>query len=93
MFIHLDLDCFFVSAHRSIDESLNNIPAAVGGRSNLNIFDRKKAVRHISNNSGAFVSSIVTANDDKTPKIKTIFVGQKMFKIYIYIRTRCLENL
>jgi len=68
MFIHLDLDCFFVSAHRSVDESLNNIPAAVGGRSNLNIFDRKKAVRHISNNSGAFVSSIVTANDDKAPK-------------------------
>ena len=68
MFIHLDLDCFFVSAHRSIDKSLNNIPAAVGGRSNLNIFDRKKAIRHISNSSGAFVSSILSSNDDKTPK-------------------------
>jgi len=68
MFIHLDLDCFFVSAHRSIDKSLNNIPAAVGGRSNLNIFDRKKAIRHISNSSGAFVSSILSSNEGKTSK-------------------------
>lgn len=66
MFIHLDLDCFFVSAHRSIDKSLENIPAAVGGRSNLNIFDKQKAIRHISNSSGAFVSSILSSNDDKT---------------------------
>ena len=68
MFIHLDLDCFFVSAHRSIDKSLHDIPAAVGGRSNLNIFDRKKAVRHISKSSGAFVSSILSSNDDKSSK-------------------------
>ncbi len=68
MFIHLDLDCFFVSAHRSIDKSLNDIPAAVGGRSNLNIFDRKKAVRHISSNSGAFVSSILSSNEDTNSK-------------------------
>ena len=68
MFIHLDLDCFFVSAHRSVDKSLNDIPAAVGGRSNLNIFDRKKAIRHISNSSGAFVSSILSSNEDKTSK-------------------------
>ena len=68
MFIHLDLDCFFVSAHRSIDKSLHDIPAAVGGRSNLNIFDREKAVRHISKSSGAFVSSILSSNDDKSSK-------------------------
>ena len=68
MFIHLDLDCFFVSAHRSVDSSFNDIPAAVGGRSNLNIFDRKKAVRHISSSSGAFVGSILSSNDDKSTK-------------------------
>lgn len=66
MFIHLDLDSFFVSAHRSIDKSLENIPAAVGGRSNLNIFDKQKAVRYISSSSGAFVSSILSSNDDKS---------------------------
>ncbi|RXJ60927.1 Y-family DNA polymerase [Candidatus Marinarcus aquaticus] len=63
MILHLDLDCFFVSAHRTIDKSLEGIPTAVGGRSNLNIFDRKKAQRFISNNSGAFVSSIVSNNE------------------------------
>ena len=68
MFIHLDLDSFFVSAHRSIDKSLENIPAAVGGRSNLNIFDKQKAIRHISNSSGAFVSSILSSNDNTSSK-------------------------
>ncbi len=68
MFIHLDLDCFFVSAHRTIDKSLENIPAAVGGRSNLNIFSTKKEVRKISENSGAFVSTILTNEGEKSFK-------------------------
>jgi len=70
MFLHLDLDCFFVSAHRIIDESLKDIPVAVGGRSNLNIFSTKKEVRKISQSSGAFVSTILTNE------------GQKSFKDY-----------
>ena len=70
MFIHLDLDCFFVSAHRTLDESLLHIPVAVGGRSNLNIFSSKKEIRKISSNSGAFVSTILTNE------------GQKSFKEY-----------
>ncbi len=60
MILHLDLDCFFVSAHRTIDKSLFNIPVAVGGRSNLNIFNKQKQKRFISNNKGAFVSSILS---------------------------------
>jgi DNA polymerase-4 len=60
MFLHLDLDCFFVSAHRTIDSSLFDIPVAVGGRSNLNIFSSQKEKREISSNDGAFVSSILT---------------------------------
>ncbi len=66
MFIHLDIDCFFISAHRTIDKSLENIPAAVGGRSNLNIFSTKKEVRKISENSGAFVSTILTNEGQKS---------------------------
>lgn len=38
MFIHIDLDCYFVSAHRVFDKSLHNIPVAVGGKSNSDIF-------------------------------------------------------
>jgi DNA polymerase-4 len=74
MFIHLDLDCFFVSAHRTIDKSLENIPVAVGGRSNLNIFSTKKEVRKISENSGAFVSTILTNEGKKS--FKDYFVDQ-----------------
>ena len=66
MFIHLDLDCFFVSAHRTIDKSLENIPVAVGGRSNLNIFSTAKEVRKISESSGAFVSTILTNEGEKS---------------------------
>lgn len=66
MKLHLDLDCFFVSAHRTLDKSLEGIPVAVGGRSNLSIFDKEKSTRHLSNSSGAFVSSILSSNDDKT---------------------------
>ncbi len=74
MFIHLDLDCFFVSAHRTLDESLFHIPVAVGGRSNLNIFSSKKEVRKISANSGAFVSNILTNEGMKT--FKDYFVDE-----------------
>ena len=74
MFIHLDLDCFFVSAHRTIDDSLFHIPVAVGGRSNLNIFSSKKEIRKISTNSGAFVSTILTNEGQKT--FKEYFVDE-----------------
>ncbi|WP_122893362.1 Y-family DNA polymerase [Arcobacter peruensis] len=74
MFIHLDLDCFFVSAHRTIDDSLFHIPVAVGGRSNLNIFSTKKEIRKISSNDGAFVSSILTNEGQKT--FKEYFVDE-----------------
>ncbi|QKJ22125.1 Y-family DNA polymerase [Poseidonibacter lekithochrous] len=74
MFLHLDLDCFFASAHRTLDNSLHNIPIAVGGRSNLNIFSSKKEVRKISSNSGAFVSTILTNEGQKS--FKDYFVDQ-----------------
>ena len=74
MFLHLDLDCFFVSAHRTLDKSLENIPCAVGGRSNLNIFSSKKELRHISENGGAFVSTILTNEGEKS--FKDYFVDE-----------------
>ena len=74
MFIHLDLDCFFVSAHRIADKSLENIPVAVGGRSNLNIFSDKKEIRKISENGGAFVSTILTNEGEKS--FKDYFVDE-----------------
>lgn len=74
MFLHLDLDCFFVSAHRTVDKTLEDIPAAVGGRSNLNIFSSKKEIRKISENGGAFVSTILTNEGEKS--FKEYFVDE-----------------
>ncbi len=66
MILHLDLDCFFAAAHRIDNPQLCNIPIAVGGRSNLSIFDRKKEKRYLSEIDGAFTSSILSSNGDKT---------------------------
>jgi len=66
MILHLDLDCFFAAAHRINNPHLENIPIAVGGRSNLSIFDKTKQTRELSKIKGAFTSSILSSNGDKT---------------------------
>ena len=66
MKLHIDIDCFFVSAHRINNPKYQNIPLAVGGRSNLSIFETKKSTRTMSKIEGAFTSSILSSNDDKT---------------------------
>ena len=64
MIIHLDIDSFFVSAHRTLDKRLENKAVAVGGRSNLSIFQKKLQIKNdISSNTGAFVSSILSKNN------------------------------
>lgn len=68
MKIHLDLDCFFAAAHRIDNPKLHNIPIAVGGRSNLSIFEKDKQTRHLSKIDGAFTSSILSSNGDKSFK-------------------------
>jgi DNA polymerase-4 len=66
MILHLDLDCFFAAVHRIENKKLENIPIAVGGRSNLSIFERKKQKRELSAINGAFTSSILSFNSDKS---------------------------
>jgi DNA polymerase-4 len=63
MILHMDLDTFFASAHRIDDPSLRGIPIAVGGRSNLNIFDAKKQTKTFSYLNGAFASSLISKDD------------------------------
>ncbi len=75
MILHLDLDSFFASAHRTLDKSLLDIPIAVGGRSNLKIFDRSKVgIRLYNQNSGAFVNPIFY--NDKKSDFKSFFVDK-----------------
>ena len=66
MKLHIDIDCFFVSAHRIDNPQFEHIPLAVGGRSNLSIFDVEKSKRTMSQVDGAFTSSILSSNDNKT---------------------------
>lgn len=66
MMLHLDLDCFFAAAHRIEAPELHGIPIAVGGRSNLSIFERKKERRYLSVIEGAFTSSILSSNEGKS---------------------------
>jgi len=75
MILHLDLDSFFAAAHRTVDPSLLNIPIAVGGRSNLKIFEKKKVgIKLYNSNSGAFVNPIFY--NDKDNDFKSFFVDQ-----------------
>jgi DNA polymerase-4 len=66
MFLHIDIDCFFASAHRAKDKSLKGIPIAVGSRSNLEIFNPKRLnTKLINNNSGAFVAPVFHSDSKK----------------------------
>jgi len=62
--LHLDIDCFFAAAHRINNPQLNNIPIAVGGRSNLSIFSKTPQKRELSKIEGAFTSSILSVSDN-----------------------------
>jgi len=66
MKLHIDIDCFFVSAERTINPNYKRIPLAVGGRSNLSIFYNQKQKRDISKIEGAFTSSLLSVVNDKS---------------------------
>jgi len=63
MKIHIDLDCFFVSAERILDPSLIGKPVGVGGRSDQHIFSKQNTQQTMSlANKGAFVMSFFQDN-------------------------------
>ena len=63
MKIHIDLDCFFVSAERTLDQSLIGKSVGVGGRSDQHIFSKKSTRQTMSlANNGAFVMSFFQDN-------------------------------
>ncbi len=73
MYLHIDIDSFFVSAERSVDYALKNIPVAVGGRSNLEIFNKKRThIKLMNDNSGAFVAPVFYS--DKKKNFESVFV-------------------
>ncbi len=59
MFLHMDIDSFFISAERSRNPSLRGVPAAVGGRSDLKIFEKRRRETRLMNlNEGSFVTPV-----------------------------------
>ena len=56
MKIHIDIDCFFVSAARIVDKSLEHKPVVIGGRSDTKIFSASAKNQTVNfDNSGSFV--------------------------------------
>lgn len=67
LFLHIDIDSFFASAERSVDQRLKGIPIAVGSRSNLEIFNKKRTyIKLMNDNSGAFVTPVFYSDKKKT---------------------------
>ncbi len=62
MKIHLDLDCFFVSAHRTEDKTLLNKPAVVVKRNDKEIFQNRKS-KYYTMNKGAFTGDLIVGDE------------------------------
>lgn len=70
MKIHIDIDCFFVSAARILDPSLENKAVAIGGRSDTKIFDSSAKNQTINlENTGNFVPTFFKTYEDKDDDI------------------------
>ena len=67
MFLHIDIDSFFASAERTLNPDLTEVPIAVGSRSNLEIFNKKRTrIRLMDDNSGAFVAPVFYSDREKS---------------------------
>ena len=75
MFLHIDIDSFFASAERAMNPGLVGVPMAVGSRSNLEIFNKKRTrIRLMNDNSGAFVAPVFYS--DKQKSFESYFVDE-----------------
>ncbi|MDD5157404.1 DNA polymerase IV [Sulfurimonas sp.] len=66
MKIHIDIDCFFVSATRIKEPSLEGKAVAIGGRSDTKIFDSESKNQSVNfENSGSFVPTFYKAYEER----------------------------
>jgi len=63
MILHMDLDSFFVSAHRSKDKSLLNRPVVVVKRNDKEIFQNQKS-EVLNLNEGAFTGDLIISKKE-----------------------------
>ena len=72
MKIHIDIDCFFASAARIVDSSLENKPIAIGGRSDTKIFNKEAKKQTVNfENSGSFVPTFYKTYEQSDDDIDT----------------------
>ncbi|MFA5428410.1 MAG: DNA polymerase IV [Sulfurimonas sp.] len=70
MKIHIDIDCFFVSAARIKEPFLQGKPVAIGGRSDTKIFNKEAKCQSVNlENSGSFVPTFYKAYEEKDDDI------------------------
>ena len=70
MKIHIDIDCFFASAARIVDPSLENKPIAIGGRSDTKIFSKEAKKQTVNfENSGSFVPTFYKTYEESDDDI------------------------
>jgi len=70
MKIHIDIDCFFASAARIVDPSLEHKAMAIGGRSDTKIFNKEAKNQTVNfKNSGSFVPTFYKAYEAKDDDI------------------------
>ncbi len=70
MKIHIDIDCFFVSATRIVHPELEHKAVAIGGRSDTKIFDKEAQNQSINlQNSGSFVPTFFKTYEEKDDDI------------------------
>ncbi len=66
MKIHIDIDCFFVSAIRIKHPELEGKAVAIGGRSDTKIFSKEAARQNVNlQNSGSFVPTFYKAYEER----------------------------
>ena len=70
MKIHIDIDCFFVSATRILHPELEHKPVAIGGRSDTKIFTPSAKNQTVNfQNAGSFVPTFYKAYETKDDDI------------------------
>ncbi len=70
MKIHIDIDCFFVSAARIVEPELEHKAVAIGGRSDTKIFNKDAKSQTVNfENTGSFVPTFYKAYEKKDDDI------------------------
>jgi len=77
--IHIDIDCFFVSAARIVDPSLEHKAVVIGGHSDTKIFSREAKNQTVNfENSGSFVPTFYKAYEQKDDDIEAFMENGRL---------------